>query len=116
MRTFSGQALSSDQQIWAFPQPEPLPYQMQWEDLVEAIRDDQPMNQTERGAQASLVTSMGRMAAHTGRVITYDEMLNSEHEFATGIESFTWDSPAPVQLKDGRYPVPMPGMVTDREY
>ena len=116
VRTFSDQAFSRDKQIWAFPQPEPLPYQMQWEDLVEAIRDDKPMNQTERGARASLVTSMGRMAAHTGRVITYDEMLNCEHEFAPGIENFTMDSPAPVQLKDGRYPVPMPGMVTNQEY
>ena len=37
---------------------------------------------SQRGAEASLVTAMGRMAAHTGQVITRDQMLNSDHEFA----------------------------------
>ena len=39
---------------------------------------------------------MGRMAAHTGQVITYDQILNNDHEFAPGIENFRMDSPAPV--------------------
>jgi hypothetical protein len=33
---------------------------------MEAIREDKPYNEVKRGAKASLVTSMGRMAAHTG--------------------------------------------------
>ena len=71
---------------WAFPQPEPNPYQLEWDDLIDAIRKDKPYNEVERGAEASLVTSMGRMAAHTGQVITYDEMLNCEHEFAPDVD------------------------------
>src|SRR5690606_4582872 len=61
---------------WAFPQPEPNPYQMEWDDLMEAIREDKPYNEVRRGCIASLVTSMGRMAAHTGRIVTYEQMLN----------------------------------------
>jgi hypothetical protein len=61
---------------------EPSPYQLEWDHLIEAIREDKPFNEVERGAIASLVTSMGRMAAHTGRIITYDEMLNCDHEMA----------------------------------
>ena len=61
---------------WAFPQPEPNPYQLEWDDLIDAIRHDKPYNEVKRGAEASLVTAMGRMAAHTGQVVTYDEMLN----------------------------------------
>jgi hypothetical protein len=65
----------------------------------------------------SLVTSMGRMAAHTGREITFDEMLHCEHEMAPGVEGFTMDSPAPLQPDaNGTYPVPQPGIVTEREY
>ncbi len=116
VRTFSDQNFSSDKQIWAFPQPEPNPYQMEWEDLIDAIRDDTPMNEAERGARASLVASMGRMAAHTGRIVTYEEILNCEHEFAPDVPNFTVDSPAPVQLKDGQYPYPMPGIITNQEY
>ena len=67
---------------WAFPPPEPNPYQLEWDDLIDAIRNDKPYNEAERGAEASLVTSMGRMAAHTGQVVTYDQMLNCDHEFA----------------------------------
>ena len=87
------------------------------EDLIRAIRQDQPYNEVERGAKASLVTSMGRMAAHTGQVITFDQMLNCEHEFAPNVDKLTMDGPAPVKADaNGRYPVPLPGITTDREY
>jgi predicted dehydrogenase len=93
------------------------PYLNEWNDLVDAIRDDHPYNEVERGVQASLVSSMGRMAAHTGREISFDEMLHCEHEMAPGVDKLTTDSPAPL-LADasGRYPVPQPGIVTAREY
>jgi hypothetical protein len=90
---------------------------MEWEDLVEAIREDKPYNEVERGAIASMVTSMGRMAAHTGRIITYDEMLNCEHEFAPNVDKLTFESEAPLQLAaNGKYPVPQPGLITKTEY
>ena len=57
------------------------------------------------------------MAAHTGQVITYDQILNHEHEFAPDLDKLTVDSPAPVQPNpNGQYPVPMPGITTKREY
>jgi predicted dehydrogenase len=103
--------------VWAYPQPEKSPYQWEWDDLMDAIRQDKPYNEARRGAEASLVTSMGRMAAHTGQIITYDQMLNCPHEFAPDVDKLTADSPAPLQLgPDGKYPVPQPGILTDREY
>jgi len=105
---------------WSFSQPnetEPNPYQLEWDDLVTAIREDKPYNEAKRGAIASLVTSMGRMAAHTGQVVTYEEMLDCPHEFAPDVDKLTMDSPAPLQLgADGKYPVPEPGIKTEREY
>ena len=60
---------------------------------------------------------MGRMAAHVGRVVTYDEILNSDHEFAPDVDKLSEDDPAPVQLQnDGKYPSPMPGVKSKREY
>ncbi len=117
VRTFKGQDFAQENLIWAFPQPEPNPYQLEFDDLVEAIRQDKPYNEVERGAIASMVTSMGRMAAHTGQVITYEQMLNCPHEFAPDVDKLTMDSPAPLQAdKDGRYPIPQPGILKDREY
>ncbi len=93
------------------------PYQNEWNDLMDAIRDDKPYNEVARGVEASLVSSMGRMAAHTGMEVSWEAMLNCEHEMAPGVDKLTMDSPAPL-LPDanGRYPVPQPGIVTSREY
>ncbi|NQT39654.1 MAG: Gfo/Idh/MocA family oxidoreductase, partial [Planctomycetes bacterium] len=67
-RTYSGHNAVEDKLLWK-ASPEPNPYQLEWDDLIEAIRQDTPYNEAARGAEASLVTSMGRMAAHTGKVI-----------------------------------------------
>jgi len=87
------------------------PYLNEWNDLMAAIRSDQPYNEAKRGVEASVVTSMGRMAAHTAQEVTYEEMLNCEHEFAPGLDTLTMDSPAPVQADaSGKYPIPQPGL------
>lgn len=117
VRTFKGHNMTRANLIWAFPQPEPSPYQMEWEDLTEAIRQDTPYNEAKRGATASLVTSMGRMAAHTGQLVTFEDILNSDHEFAPEVDKLTMSSPAPLQRgTDGKYPVPEPGITKKREY
>lgn len=93
------------------------PYKIEWEALVDAIRNDKPYNEVERGVAASLVTSMGRMAAHTGQEITYDQMLNCEHVMAPNVEKLTLESDSPLMPDaDGRYPIPEPGIKKDREY
>ena len=115
---YKGQ-MTADNLIWEsqVSPEEQSPYQNEWNDLVDAIRDDKPYNEVKRGVEASLVSSMGRMAAHTGREITFDQMLNCEHEMAPDVDKFTMDSPAPLLADaNGRYPVPQPGIVTTREY
>jgi predicted dehydrogenase len=103
--------------VWAYPQPERSPYDWEWDDLITAIREDKPYNEVKRGAEASLVASMGRMAAHTGQIITYEQILNHDHEFAPDVDKLTADGPAPVKLgPDGKYPVPEPGIKKTREY
>jgi len=117
VRTYKGHSMKKADLLWQFPQPEPYCYQAEWDDLIDAIRQDRPYNEAGRGAEASLVASMGRMAAHTGKIVTYDEILHHEHEFAPEVDRLTMDSPAPVQPDgNGQYPVPMPGIKTRREY
>jgi predicted dehydrogenase len=117
--TFKGQNPRRSDLIWtsqAIPGQQD-PYENEWNDLLDAIRNDKPYNEARRGIEASLVTSMGRMAAHTGQEISYEEMLNCEHEFAPGVDKLTMDSPAPLTAdKDGKYPIPRPGIVRNREY
>ena len=104
--------------VWALPQPEPNPYQLEWDDLIDAIRQDKPYNEAKRGAEASLVTSMGRMAAHTGRSghLRRNAQLRARvcpgHGQARDGLARAPCRPAPT----ARYPVPQPGIVTNREY
>jgi hypothetical protein len=93
------------------------PYTNEWNDLIDAIRNDQPYNEVPRGVHASAVSSMGRFAAHTGQEITYEDFLNNPREYAPGADKFTMDSPAPVIAgSDGKYPMPMPGIKREQEY
>jgi predicted dehydrogenase len=117
VRTYSSQLMEGVEPIWRYPQPERSPYQLEWDDLIDAIRSNKPYNEVKRGAEASLVASMGRMAAHTGQIITYDQILNCPHEFAPDVDKFTTGSPAPLRADaNGQYPQPQPGIIKDREY
>ncbi len=116
---YKSQSLKRADLIWEskVKPGEENPYQNEWNDLIDAIRNDKPYNEVKRGVEGSLVTSMGRMAAHTGKEITFEQMLNCEHEMAPGLDQLTMDSPAPLKASpDGRYPVPQPGIIKDREY
>lgn len=116
-RIHAGHDLENSPVIWRARRDEPNPYQLEWKHLLHAIRENLPFNEVKRGVEASLVTAMGRMAAHTGQIVTFDEMLNHEHEFAPGLDQLTAESPAPLQLAaNGKYPVPMPGVTVKREY
>jgi predicted dehydrogenase len=118
--TFKGLApMTKSNQLWTatVPPDEGSPYQNEWNDLIDAIRDDKPYNEVKYGVEASVVSNMGRIAAHTGQVVTYEETLGGEREYAPGADKFTMDSPPPVQADaDGNYPVPQPGIKTHQEY
>ncbi|MBM4024034.1 MAG: Gfo/Idh/MocA family oxidoreductase [Planctomycetes bacterium] len=115
-RIYRGQDFAKENLVWAFPQPEPNPYQLEWDALIDAIRQNRPFNEAQRGTEAGLVTAMARRAVHTGQIVTYDEMLHSEQEFAPDVDTLTMDSPAPLPAgPDGKYPVPQPGILKNRE-
>jgi len=116
-RIYKGHKEDAENLLWSFGRKERNPYQLEWDHLIEAIRNDKPYNEVDRGVQASVVTSMGRMAAHTGQVVTYDQMLNCDHAMSPGIENLTLESDSPLMPNDeGKYPIPFPGLVTEQEY
>jgi len=116
-RIYKGYNMDKKNLVWAYPQPERNPYVIEWDDLLNAIRNDEEYNEVERGVEASLVTSMGRMACHTGQMITRDQMLNCEHAFSPDVDKLTLDSPSPLQAdENGKYPIPLPGIIKKTEY
>jgi predicted dehydrogenase len=116
-RIFKDQHQEKASTVWAYPQPEQNPYTLEWKDLIEAITENKPHNEVPRAVQACLISNMGRMSAHTGQEITFEQILACPHEMAPGVADFTMKGPAPVMPNaEGKYPVPMPGVNTDREY
>src|SRR5262249_16784645 len=45
--------------------------------LVESIKSGKFHNEAEQGAEATLTTILGRMAAYTGKEVTWDKMIKS---------------------------------------
>ena len=117
--TYKSQNPDRASRLWEsnVPPGEQDPYLNEWNDLIAAIHNDHPYNEVERGVYASAVSSLGRLAAHTGQEITLEQFLNSETEYAPGVDKLTLNSPAPL-LADatGKYPVPEPGIKRNREF
>lgn len=115
-KIFKGNKISSENMIWAAEQPEPDPYQVEWDDLISAIRTDTPYNEVKRSVDASVTCIMGRMAAHTGQQISWEEALN-QPALVNDVDKLALDSASPlVADATGHYPVPMPGQKKKREY
>ena len=85
------------------------PYQVEHNDLFDAIRNDKPYNEARYGATSTMTAVMGRMATYSGKVVTWDEAINSDLSLFP--ERLAWDADPPI-LPDasGVYPVAMPGV------
>jgi myo-inositol 2-dehydrogenase / D-chiro-inositol 1-dehydrogenase len=54
------------------------PYVQEHTDLITCIRQDKPVNEAEGTAMSCLVAIMGRVSAYTGKMVTLEEMMNSD--------------------------------------
>lgn len=101
-----------DALLWEYQGPPCNQYQREMDLLFDAIRQDQPYNETERCAYACLVGILGRMAAESGKMITWEEALASELQLAPNIDQLSsLEDPPPVMPDaNGNYPVAKPGM------
>jgi predicted dehydrogenase len=85
-------------------------WQQEWDVLLDAIRNDKPHNEAGRAALSNFADLMGRAAVHSGKIVTWDEIMASNFQFCPGIDQLTLDSPPPVRANEGgRYPAPVPG-------
>jgi len=110
-RLYKNQDMKRENETWRYSGPLPDPYQVEHDLLFDAIRNDKPYNEAERGAKACLVAIMGRMACESGQMVTWDDAFNSNLELAPGLDRMTWNSEPPVKAgPDGRYPLAIPGL------
>jgi predicted dehydrogenase len=86
---------------WRYRGPKVDMYQAEHDVLFASIRGGKAVNDGLYASRSSLLAIMGRMAAYTGQVITWDQALNSKQELVPA--QLTWGD-APIR------PVPKPGM------
>jgi predicted dehydrogenase len=100
--------------VWQFDGAEPNPYVVEWQVLLDAIRNDTKHNEARRAGEAQIAGLMGRAAVHTGKEITRDQMLESKFQFVEDIDSLTFDTPAPINSDaEGLYAAPLPGITKE---
>lgn len=114
-RIYKGHREVPENLVWQYEGKEKVAYASAYQNehdlLFAAIRQDLPYNEAERCAMTNIVGILGRMAAESGKEITWDEAFNSKEELAPGLANFTVDSDSPVKPDaQGRYPVAIPGL------
>jgi predicted dehydrogenase len=85
---------------WKFPDKDNRPYVQEHIDFIASIRAGKPYNELKTVAESTMTAIMGRMSAYTGKVVTWDQALNSKEELM------------PTKLTLGPLPtpaVPVPG-------
>lgn len=85
---------------WTYEGEKKNPYVQEHVDLLASIRAGQPLNEGRQVAESTLTAIMGREAAYTGQVVTWDDLLNAPQDLT------------PPGLSLGALPVPpvaMPG-------
>jgi hypothetical protein len=83
-------------------------YQIEHDALFASIRRGEPINDGLRLAHSTMAGIMGRMAAYTGKEITWEMAMNSKENlapdsFASAPASSSWDVPVKTP------PLAMPG-------
>jgi len=84
------------------------PYQQQHDDLFTAIRQNKDFNEAVYGAESTMTSILGRMAAYSGKELEYSKALASKIELLP--ESLAWDAkPRVLPGADGLYQRAIPG-------
>jgi predicted dehydrogenase len=86
---------------WKFPGTDNKPYVQEHTDLIASIRAGKPYNELKNVAETTLTAILGRMAAYTGKAVTWDQALNSKEDLMP--PKVDWDVSLSVA------PVAMPG-------
>jgi myo-inositol 2-dehydrogenase/D-chiro-inositol 1-dehydrogenase len=83
-------------------------YQQEHDELFDAILNDKPINDAERGAKSTMTAILGRMATYSGKMIEWEEAIKSEISLFP--DKLAWDAnPKSMPDANGLYKLPVPG-------
>jgi predicted dehydrogenase len=97
-----GKSIKNRHSAWTYDGKENDLYQTEHDELFASIRSGKPINNGEYMSKSTLLAIMGRMAAYTGQVITWEMALNSKEDLSP--PRYDWE----VALREP--PVAVPGI------
>jgi len=96
---------------WRYQGPAHDPHTEEQKLLIGSIRSGQPVNHADTMVDSTYTAIMGQVACYTGQPVTWEQITQSEFEFAPKLADVRLDGPAPVQPDAaGNYPLPIPGV------
>jgi predicted dehydrogenase len=107
---FKDQRIEKANIAWTPTKDRYSPWQYEWNVFIDSIRKDRPHNEIRRAVYSDLTSLMGRAACHTGQMVTWDQIMESDFQFCNYLDELSYDSPPPVKAdKNGQFPFPIPG-------
>ncbi|QNN21593.1 Gfo/Idh/MocA family oxidoreductase [Planctomycetales bacterium ZRK34] len=111
---FKDQRIGNDNIAWTPTDDAMNPWDYEWVDFIDAIRNNKPYNETHRAVQSDYASLMGRAAAHLNRIVTWDEVTGSNFAFCDAPENLSFDSKPPaIADENGYFPAPVAGKWTE---
>jgi hypothetical protein len=87
---------SRDGEKWRYRGENKNPYVVEHQDLIASILSGKPYNEAEQGALSTMTAIYGRMCTYSGKMISWDEALNSQISLAPKQYAFDAAPPTPA--------------------
>lgn len=100
------QTITGGKESWRYQGPTPDMYQVEHDEFFASIRNGAPLNFADKLAHSTMVGIMGRLAAYTGKAVTWEEVMKSKEDLRPK-EELRWDMKlaVPEVAIPGRYPL-----------
>lgn len=79
---------------WRYSGDKKNPYVVEHQDLIASILSGKPYNEAEYGAHSTMTAIFGRMCTYSGKMLTWDEAINSQISLAP--KQYAWDAAPPT--------------------
>ncbi len=90
---------------WMFSGPKKDMYQIEHDELFASIRAGEPINDGDRMVTSCMMGVMGRLAAYTGKEVTWEEAMNSQENLVPDVLSWDMDLPVRPMARPGLTPL-----------
>jgi predicted dehydrogenase len=84
---------------WRYRGPQPSMYRVEHEEMFDGIRAGKPINNGHFMCNSTMMGILGRQAAYTGAVVTWEDCAKSEERL--GPTEYAWDD-----VQESRVPIP----------